>query len=206
MGAIFDLSQIIRRGSYNTGHDLDLASVWALIVLRELSYSFSIGMRLFFFWSFVAEPPRGELPPIPLPDDRRPNFLTIESETNIHSGSWQRFSYLGFVLKWGLLLLTVGDPVLQAFWRIDDTFSRFGPLYYTEGTLQIVLSSLFILKVLANTYLSSMTPRWKTLRDYSPMVLAMLISVGLGVGNILCCKRLPSRTCYEVQLTVSSFA
>ena len=163
-------------------------SLNALTVLRELSFSASIGLRFLFFWIFVAEPPRGELPPLPIPDDRRPNFITLDSDAILHSAHWSRWSVLGLILKWSLLAMTIAIVVLQAVWRIAPDLRRFGTVYNIDGTLQIVVSSLYILKLLANAYLSPMTPRWKTMRDYSPVILALAISMGLGIGNILCCK------------------
>ena len=160
----------------------------ALTVLRELSFAASIGLRFLFFWIFVSEPPRGELPPLPIPDERPLNFITLDSDAFLHSAHWSRWSIPGFLLKWSLLAMTIAITVLQAIWRIAPHLRRYGPVYNIDGTLQIVVSSLYILKLLANTYLSPLTPRWKTLRDYSPMFLSLAISMGLGIGNILCCK------------------
>ena len=167
-------------------HNLGASSVRVLLILRELGFALSFGFRFFFFWVFVSEPPRGELPFLPLPDDRRANFISLDSESNLHSGSWKRWSYLGFVLKWGLLLMTIAVPVLQGLWRLVDSLNKFGPVYYTEGGIEIVLSAVFILKLLANTFMSPLTPRWKTLRDYLPPILALGIGMGVGIGNILC--------------------
>lgn len=188
IAAILDLGQILRRGSVNTSRGYGLASVEPLIVARELSLAASIGIRFLFFWQFVSEPPRGELSPLPIPDDRRPNFITLDSESTIHGGSWAKWGFLGFLLKWSLLLLSVAIPILEAIWRLAAAFTRFGPVYNVEATLQITVSALFVLKLLANTWLTPLTPRWRTIRDYSPIFLALLISLGLGIGNILCCK------------------
>jgi sulfur relay (sulfurtransferase) DsrC/TusE family protein len=170
-----------------------------LTFLRELSFAASIGLRFLFFWIFVSEPPRGELPPLPIPDDRRLNFITLDSDSVFHSAHWSRWSIPGFLLKWSLLAMTIGITVLQAIWRIVPYLRRYGTVYNIDGTLQIVVSSLYILKLLANTYMSPLTPRWKTLRDYSPIILALAISMGLGIGNILCCK-FPNTTPLLLQL------
>lgn len=187
LAAIFDLSQILRRGVSETARGDGLDTVAPLIVARELGFAFSIGTRFLFFWMFVAEPPRGELPPLPIPDDRRPNFITLYSNDRLHSGSWTRWGFLGTLLKWGLLIMTIAVPVLQAIWRIATEFTKFGPVYNVEGSLQIVLSSLFIIKILANIWLTTLTPWYTVFRDYSPVIFALGISLGLGIGNLLCC-------------------
>ena len=46
--SVFDLSQIIRRGSYNTTHNLHVSDVEVLIILRELCFALSFGLRFFF--------------------------------------------------------------------------------------------------------------------------------------------------------------
>ena len=93
--------------------------------------------------------------------------------------------------------MTIAITVLQAIWRIAPHLRRFGTVYNIEATLQIVVSSLYILKLFANAYLSPLMPRWKTVRDYSPVILALLISLGLGIGNILCCEFIPISPLWE---------
>ncbi|KAI5122565.1 hypothetical protein M0805_004782 [Coniferiporia weirii] len=186
LAAIFDLSQIVRRGYWEVTHDLGVSSVGALVILRELSHASSIGMRYLFFWMFTAEPPRGELPLVPILDERRPNFISLESDSALHSGNWERWSYLGSLVKWALLLLTLAVPVLQALWRLVDAFNSEGSIYLIEESIQMSLSVAFILKLFVNTVISPLTPRWKTLRDYSPVLLALLFGMGVVAGNFLC--------------------
>lgn len=202
LASVFDLSQIIRRGSYNTSHNLQISSVQVLIVLRELNFALSFGLRFFFFWAYVAEPPRGELPLIPVPDDRRPNFISLDSESILHSASWIKWSFVGFFLKWTLLLMTLSVPVLQGLWRLVNAFDKFGPIYYVEGGIEIVLSAIFIMKLFANTFMSPLVPRWKTLRDYIPPIMALLIGMGVGIGNILCCEY--NNVCQALCLLITS--
>lgn len=188
VASIFDLSQLIRRGSYNTQNHLGFSSVKTLISLREVGFALSVTLRYLFFWSFIKEPPRGELPLLPLPDNRRPNFISLESDSTIHSGSWKKWSALGVILNWGLLLGTVAILVLQILWRLVTPFMNGGAVYLTESGLEIILSATFVLKLLANAYLSPLTPRWKTVRDYSPAIVALMINAGVGAGNIFCCS------------------
>lgn len=155
---------------------------------REVFFALSIALRYLSFWIFIAEPPRGELPLLPLPDDRRPNFISLDSDTELHSGSWRRYSYLGLMIKWKLFATIVAVLVLQLLWRLITKFRSFGPIYFVEEGLQIAMSAFFILKLITNALLSPLTPRWKTLRDYVPMTTAILLGMGVAIGNIVCCK------------------
>ena len=188
VAAIFDMSQIIRRGYWNMTYDLDISSVEVLIILREISHALSFGMRYLFFWSFVQEAPRGELPFVPMQDDRRPNFISLSSESVAHSGDWARLKLIGIFLKWALLLLAVAVLVLQILWRLANALKNYGPVYVTEAGIEIGLSAAFILKLVVNTFLSPLAPRWHTLRDYSPVILALLLGMGVAIGNLVCCE------------------
>lgn len=188
VAAIFDLSQIIRRGYRDTTYDLNISSVQILIILREVGHAFSFAFRFLFFWAFVSEPPRGELPFLPMQDDRRPNFISLGSEEIIHSGDWARWKSMGLIFKWVLLLLTLSIPVLQILWRLVNMFNMFGPIYVVESSIEIGLSAVFIMKLVINTFMSPLSPRLYTLRDYSPVILAISIGMGLAIGNLLCCK------------------
>ena len=147
-------------------------------------------VRFLFFWGFVSEPPRGELPFVPVPDNRRPNFISLDSEEILHSGNWARMKLLGIFTKWALLLVVISVAVLQALWRLVNTFRMIGPVYLTESGIEIGLSAAFIAKIVLNMFLSPLRPRWHTLRDYSPVILSLLIGMGIAIGNILCCKLL----------------
>lgn len=193
LAAIFDLSQIVRRGYWDTMYDLNISSVQVLMILRELGHALSFGFRYLSFWFFVAEPPRGELPFVPMQDDRRPNFISLSSEEVIHSGDWTRLKLMGIILKWTLLLLTLSVTVLQILWRLVDAFRIFGPIYVTEAGIEIGLSVAFISKLAFNSFISPLTPRWHTLRDYSAVISAISIGMGVAIGNLLCCEY-----CYDI--------
>lgn len=156
--AIFDLSQVVKRGYSDTLKNLDVSSVQLLIVLRDLSHSFSFGLRFVFFWAFVSEPPRGELPFVSMTDNRRPNFISLDSEEIIHSGNWARFRVLGVLVKWLLLAVIIGVVTLQILWRLVTALDDFGPVYFTDAGLQIGLSAVFMLKILYNTVRLSFFP------------------------------------------------
>ena len=194
IGAILDVGQVLLRGSVATDSDTDVSSVLPLLVARELTLSVSIGIRFFFFWAFVSQPPRGEHPLVVSRTDsqeHKPSFLWLESD--IHSGNWMRWGYVGGVLKYSLLLAVFVIPVLQILWRVVADFSRVGPVYNADNSLEIAISALFVIKLFVNAWLSPLTPRWKTIRDYLPVIFALIIGFGVAIGNILCCSSLQSK-------------
>jgi hypothetical protein len=184
--AIFDLSQILAqvRPNADKGAVPRPVSVSGLIITREIGHALSFGFRFIFFWTFVARRPRGEPPPIP-PEDRDKEYNPREHS---HSASWQRWGILGITLKWVLLVASISIPILQIVWRDVPGLNQFGGVYTAEATLEIVVSALFILKLLLNVSLSPLTPRWRSLRSYAAPLLALLISSGLGIGNLIYCE------------------
>lgn len=80
--------------------------------------------------------------------------------------------------------------VSQSIWRLAFAFGlvRFTSVYRADAILQIIMSGLFILKLAGNTYLSPLTPRWRTARDYIPVATAMSIGLGIAVGNLMCSR------------------
>lgn len=176
IAAIFDLSQNLVRGRVATNLGQDLNSVMGLIIVREIGFSFSVGLRFFFFWFFVAQPPSGEQD---IPGD-------------MHSGSWGRWGGLGMVLKWGMAMVCVVIPILQILDRIVTPLHKFSGVYEVEGTMEIVASAVFILKLGLNTYLAVLStpkgePKWKSLQGYVAVILALVLSAAIGVGNVALC-------------------
>lgn len=186
IAGVLDVSQVLTRGREATDSDTDVSSVLSLLVARELALSISIGVRFLFFWAFVSHPPRGEL--LLSTNDYQPQRLKfVRMEFDIHSGDWMRLGYVGGFLKYSLLLAVLLVPILQILWRVVADLSNVGPVYDGDSALEVVLSSLFVTKLLANVWLSPLTPRWKIIRDYSPVIGALFISLGIGIGNIMQC-------------------
>jgi hypothetical protein len=183
VASIFDLSQILTRGRRNTDSGADLDAVTGLIAAREILFAVSVGFRFFFYWIFVAEPPRGETVAI-APFDPITKLLTEEK----HSGAWGRWGITGILLKWTLLAITVSITVLQIIWRVVPSDNQLGPVYGAEAAMEIIASALFIIKLLLNTMITPVDPRSKTFRTYLPMIFALSINLGLGIGNVTTCK------------------
>lgn len=177
--SIFNLSQLLTRGQSNVSAGEGIDTVRGLINSREVSLALSIGFRYLFYWIFVAQRPRREAPS----DRRSANF---NPRYDAHSSSWQRWGYLGFIMKWGLLGLILSVPVLQIVWRIAQR--NFGIIYMVDNTIQIVIASLLILKLFLNVYLCNTVPRWRTFAFYIAPIVALLISLADGVGDLILCE------------------
>ncbi|KEP54269.1 putative transmembrane protein [Rhizoctonia solani 123E] len=162
-------------------------TVFPLRIARELGYAVSFGLRFFFFWQFVAIPPRREILQ-PTPDRSPANMTSFTLESEFHSGSWDRWGLVGVMTKYTLLVGTIVIGVTQAIWRLGFAFGlvRFTSVYQIDSVIQIVVSSLFILKLAGNSYISHLTPRWKIVQDYLPIVAAISLGLGIAIGNLVC--------------------
>ena len=186
-GAVVDVMQIVKRGVNTAEVGAGLDEVAPFIIAQEICFALCIGFRFLFFWAFVAEPPLGELDLSSIPNRWKPNFVILESSNKIHSASWRRWGPLGTLMQFGLLAMILALTVLQLLWRIDSIFSQFCLVYISEATLEILVACLFIIKVVTNVVLSPLEPRCRTFRNYLPMIVALLLSAGLGLGNIIIC-------------------
>ncbi|KIY72834.1 hypothetical protein CYLTODRAFT_417609 [Cylindrobasidium torrendii FP15055 ss-10] len=175
--SVFDLSQLLERGQQEVAAGTGLQTVTGLVNTREVMLSLSHGFRLMFYWFFVAKRPRGEQRRTPGPGEAYHPFYYA------HSSSWNRWGYLGFVIRWLLLGLCIAIAVLQILWRLIQ--HNFGTLYISASTMELATSGLFVCKLLLNVYLCNTVPRWTTFGLYLFPITSLLISIGLGVGNLL---------------------
>ncbi|KAJ8084164.1 hypothetical protein AAF712_001027 [Marasmius tenuissimus] len=175
--AILDVSQLLVRGAINVQQGTGMEAVRAIINTSEVGFAVAVGLRFLFWWKFVAERPRGEPPP---------NIMktsTYNPREHAHSASWKRWGVIGFILRWGLLLSCLSLPILQILWRV--TFRTFGPVYVVESTMEIVISAVFILKIILNIFLTPIVPRWKALVSYSVPILALMINLASAIGSLI---------------------
>lgn len=195
VAAILDLSQVLVRGTVNTDDGTDLNSVSGLITAREIGLALSFGFRYLFLWSFVSERPRGEPPPLRAPPGDSGRF---DVRNDFHSADWRRWGILGLILKWSLLAQVIAIALMQIIWRTVKTQDQYGPLYMAEATVQIVASALFLMKLKLNIFLSPFTPLWRPLRYFAAPMVATLISIGIGIGNLDFCELF--RNCLDYEL------
>lgn len=181
--AILDLTQILLRGTANTDQGLALGTVTGIVNTREVGLALAFGFRFLYLWAFVAQRPRYE----PRPRDADPLY----SETQYHSASWERWGGPGFVLKYALLGAVISIPILQIIWRIATGFSA---VYIAESTVQIAVSILLIAKLMLNLFLSTVAPWWRPFTPYIVPIFALLISTGIGTGNLLYCESIVDHT------------
>jgi hypothetical protein len=161
-----DKSKIIRNDTLRIQRQLRMA--------REVLSSFASCLRFLYFWAFVAQPP--------LCERGTGSFLLL------HSGSWLRWGMTGTVLRWTTLLASLSILVLQIIWRLVLGPHKLGPVYSVESALEITASVIYIVKLFLNSTLVEMVCRRETLWQYSAALFALLINLGLGLGNLLLCE------------------
>ncbi|KAG6846014.1 hypothetical protein H0H87_011062 [Tephrocybe sp. NHM501043] len=177
--AIFDLGHILTepRAVVVDGVVRDAPS--GLVTAREVGLALSVGFLYIFLWHLVAQRPHAE------PASEYNDPFGVDRSPISHSASWRQWGLLGMALQWSLLGLSVTLSALQVVWRISSLDARSTTIYITEAIIQIVVSALFILKILLNIFVSPVTPWWRSVQSNVAPLLALCISAGLGVGNLL---------------------
>ena len=155
-----------------------LDDVSGFINAREALLALSIGAIFLFWWKFSGRRPFAIKPVGPF------NF-------SMHCASWQRWGYIGFLLKWTSLVVCIVVLILQVIWRLAPKHHLYGSLYVATATLETTISIIFILKLFLNVYLCPASSKTQVLLDYVTPALALLINAGLGVGNLVLCKSSP---------------
>lgn len=174
-GAILDLVQVLARGKQSAAAVANINPFLSLTISREIAYALSFGLRFLFYWALVACPPRKQQD-----DDRE----------MMHSGSWGRWGITGYSLKYLLILMTLAITTLQVMVRVDMPLENNSFLFNAEGALESSISAVFMLKIFLNIYLAALdsfgaTSRSQLLLEYSPVLCALVISLGIGVGNVV---------------------
>ncbi|KAI0274618.1 hypothetical protein BC834DRAFT_1453 [Gloeopeniophorella convolvens] len=170
--AISDLTQIlVRRRSRGGGDITNEGLVRSLIITRETLYSIATGLRFFFFWTFVAQPPRCEQASV--------------ANSQKHSGKWSRWGMIGLMLQWTTLIASLSVLVLQFLWRIIQSLHRFGPVYDVDNAIEIASSGIFVVKLLLNILIADAPSRWLPFYHYLAAFMVLLINMGIGVGNMI---------------------
>lgn len=157
---------------------VDDPSLTSIINLREVSFSLSIAFNYLFFLFFVDRPPRGEVNLAP-PSER--DRVSRESPAR-----WAYWGTTGYVIQASLAAQIVAVAVLEMFWRI--TRRAGGKVYLASGIVEGVLSVAFLGKVFLNCYSSPLMPRWKTARDYSPVIIALVTRLAIVLASEFCSK------------------
>lgn len=172
VASVLDLSQILQRGTLNTDLGLRLDSVQSLIKAREVGYALSNSLRFLFFWILVAEPPKTERD-------------TSGARAGIHSGNWNAWGFVGLALQYSTLGLTLAVFALQLVWRIDNKVTGFSSLYAAESAIQVILSAVFILKLVLNCSHARVVSKWMCLLDYMGYIVSLIFGIGFGIANLM---------------------
>lgn len=151
--------------------------VSGIIIAREVGFGFSTGLRLLFYWAFVAQPPRAEQ-------------LLPMTRKGIHSGAWNRWGIIGTLLQWATGAMIVAVFVIQLIWRIEQDFIGPTNLYNADAGIEIILSAVFLLKLGLNTSLCISAPKIRVMMSYSGFIIALILSIGIGLGNLVTCEQL----------------
>ncbi|KAJ7017482.1 hypothetical protein C8F04DRAFT_1155834 [Mycena alexandri] len=146
---------------------LALNTVTGLIDVREVGLALSFGFRYLYLWAFVAQRPRYE--PRPRTQDD-PLF----SETHYHSANWERWGFPGVILKFALLGAVFSIPILQIYG---------GSIDHPNHRLCTAHCELML-----NLFLSTVAPWWRPFTPYIVPIIALMISTGIGAGNLLLFK------------------
>ncbi|KAH7345194.1 hypothetical protein B0J17DRAFT_712801 [Rhizoctonia solani] len=101
---------------------------------------------------------------------RSGNRSSFVIEDEFHSGSWGRWGLVGILTKYALLLGALRSGLRRRFGDLDRHV-RFVP---PQARGQLIHLPLI--------------PRWRTVRDYLPVVAAISIGIGVAVGNLLCMR------------------
>lgn len=179
MAAILDLGQLLIREPSGSSRNFDQGVVSGFIVAREVGLGLSFGFLFLFVWRAVAECPWNERP------RSLAQSISSPAPSLPHSASWTRWGFLGAALKWFTLTLVIVIPLLQILWRLISSQRQYGSIYIADSTLEIVASAIFALKIVLNVLVSPSVSWWAPFRRYLGLVLALIITGAMGVGNLV---------------------
>jgi hypothetical protein len=177
---------VLVRGKASSDDKVLLAVVRGLAHTREILFALSIGLRYLWFWTFIGMQPTRE--------------LATEAAKTRHSGTWKRWGTLGLIAQWTLFAAIIGMTILELLWRVVSNISEYGQVYIAASALEIMLSYLFLLKIIANVWISPARPRWLTLRGYALPLVSLLFGMGVAAGNAALC------TCFSFKVPTCSLS
>jgi len=112
----------------------------------------------------------------------------MDAPDGMHSGAWKRWGTYGLILKWTLFAAVLDVGVLQILWRVVPNLENVGPVYLADCAIEIVASALLVIKLGANVWITPVLPRWRVIRGYMLPALAILLGMGVAIGNLTYCK------------------
>jgi hypothetical protein len=177
IAAILDLGQLLE--SQSSPADKDGVDVSGLIVAREVGLGLAYGFVFLFAWNTVVQ--RREL--------KRP--ISASAQQPLHDAGkarWLKLVRSG--LRWFGLVLVISIALLQVSWRIIPSQRQYGGLYIAESTLEIVASVILIVAIILNVLMALPASWWPPFQSYLGLILALLITAAIGIGNLVTCEYL----------------
>lgn len=86
--------------------------------------------------------------------------------------------------------MTLSMSILQIIWRVSSNSDQngFGTVYGAESAMEIIASAVLLMKLILNVSITSVAPRYNALWDYSAVIVALSINLGVGIGNVATCE------------------
>ncbi|KAF8328803.1 uncharacterized protein EI90DRAFT_3125548 [Cantharellus anzutake] len=181
LGSIIDLISLV----VLSNDDLTVSNL-ASVTAREMLFSASVALRFLFFWVLVALPARGEVWRSFSTTGWAEGSFNLSSD-DMHSGSWARWGMIGLFIKYFMLTTVVTVGVLQVIWRVEFTFRASSAItpFTASAILEIVTTIVLALKLLGNLTFVAPELRKMNILDHIPLLSAMAISIGIGIGGLV---------------------
>ncbi|KIY45426.1 hypothetical protein FISHEDRAFT_76607 [Fistulina hepatica ATCC 64428] len=163
--------------SDDTSEDTD--DLTGTVIAREVLMSLATGFLFLYMWAAVARRP---------PDEPRV-IRPVEGEIThrvggySHSASWSRWGVFGIWMKYFLASFCVVIVILQIIWRLMAKVHA--PVCLVESSIEIVVTSIFIIKLLINVSLSPRRPISQSVRRRAIPLAAFLINLGIALGALI---------------------
>ena len=187
IAAVLDLGKTLADGM---AMDTTFVTSGHVIRAREVLFALSIGFRFLFYWSYVAEPSRKDLSAAATQRVQRIGFLFFEYTHETHNESWRRWGFPGKLVGAGLLVAIIIITALQIVWRVVPQFHQYSNVYATDVALELLVSFLFLLKLLLNavTLNSVDSMLVHTFSECLAPIFGLLVNIAIAVGDLLYCE------------------
>ncbi|KDQ12948.1 hypothetical protein BOTBODRAFT_56474 [Botryobasidium botryosum FD-172 SS1] len=168
-----------------TLHSPQKNASFSIIMIRELGYSFSIGLRFFFFWRFVNSTSRST--PTPRPARSHRSLLLLSTRLEPQDTGWSGREIWELVFKSSILLLVSSVGILNIVWRL--ALAHFVPyymqVYVTAAAVETLLSVSLTVELSLLTWRRPSYLRWAALRDHGTVIFAIMVGTAMPVGNLV---------------------
>ena len=169
-----EFSQVLLRS--NGGATSDTLNGFS--AAEEVLLVIALVFTFFFYLSYLGRPPYGELDDVP--QSKR------QEAREKSRAAWGASGFLGsfaYVILAGAIFAVA---ILQVIWRLFTNPPN--GVNLADGIVEIFLYVAFFVKLWFNVWSSSLTPRWKTFRNYAPVTISILIGLTISILNLVMCE------------------